>query len=51
MAAVDALIAAEALSWPELKRLMTVPGVNVIRRRDLSRRRSATSDGSRTGAS
>jgi transposase len=27
---VDQLIAADALSWPELKRLMTVPGVNVI---------------------
>ena len=30
IAAVEALIAAEALSWPEVKRLMTVPGVNVI---------------------
>ena len=30
IAAVDQLIAAEALSWPEIKRLMTVPGVNVI---------------------
>ena len=30
LAAVEALIAAEALSWPEVKRLMTVPGVNVI---------------------
>jgi transposase len=30
IAAVDKLIAAEALSWPEVKRLMTVPGVNVI---------------------
>jgi transposase len=30
IAAVEQLIAAEALSWPELKRLMTVPGVNVI---------------------
>jgi transposase len=29
IAAVDRLIAAEALSWPEVKRLMTVPGVNV----------------------
>jgi transposase len=28
--AVEPLIAAEALSWPEVKRLMTVPGVNVI---------------------
>src|SRR5215203_4525672 len=27
---VDQLIAAEALGWPEVKRLMTVPGVNVI---------------------
>jgi transposase len=27
--AVERLIAAEALSWPEVKRLMTVPGVNV----------------------
>ncbi len=30
IAAVDQLIAAEALSWPEVKRLMTVPGVNVV---------------------
>jgi transposase len=30
IAAVEALIAAEALNWPEVKRLMTVPGVNVI---------------------
>ena len=30
IAAVDQLIAAEALDWPEIKRLMTVPGVNVI---------------------
>jgi transposase len=30
VAAVERLIAAEALSWPEVKRLMTVPGVNVI---------------------
>src|SRR4051794_35632083 len=29
IAQVDQLIAAEALSWPEVKRLMTVPGVNV----------------------
>jgi transposase len=29
IAAVERLIAAEALSWPEIKRLMTVPGVNV----------------------
>jgi transposase len=29
LAAVEQLIAAEALSWPEVKRLMTVPGVNV----------------------
>lgn len=28
--AVEQLIAAEALSWPEVKRLMSVPGVNVI---------------------
>jgi transposase len=28
--AVERLIAAEALEWPEIKRLMTVPGVNVI---------------------
>jgi transposase len=28
--AVEALVAADALSWPEVKRLMTVPGVNVI---------------------
>jgi transposase len=30
IAEVEKLIAAEALSWPEAKRLMTVPGVNVI---------------------
>ena len=30
IAQVDRLIAAEALSWPQVKRLMTVPGVNVI---------------------
>jgi transposase len=30
IAAVEQLIAAEALCWPEVKRLMTVPGVNVI---------------------
>jgi transposase IS116/IS110/IS902 family protein len=30
IAQVEKLIAAEALSWPEVKRLMTVPGVNVI---------------------
>jgi transposase len=30
IAAVEQLIAAETLSWPEVKRLMTVPGVNVI---------------------
>jgi transposase len=29
IAAVDQLIAAEALSWADVKRLMTVPGVNV----------------------
>jgi hypothetical protein len=29
MAAVEQLIAADALGWPEVKRLMTVPGVNV----------------------
>ena len=28
--AVERLIATDALSWPEVKRLMTVPGVNVI---------------------
>jgi transposase len=30
IAQVEALIAAAALCWPEVKRLMTVPGVNVI---------------------
>jgi transposase len=30
IAQVERLIAAEALSWSEVKRLMTVPGVNVI---------------------
>jgi transposase len=28
--AVDRLIAQQALSWPEIRRLMTVPGVNLI---------------------
>jgi transposase len=30
IAAVERLIAADALNWPEVKRLMTVPGVNVV---------------------
>ena len=30
IAAVDQLVAADALGWPEIKRLMNVPGVNVI---------------------
>jgi transposase len=30
IAEVEKLVAAEALSWPEVKRLMTVPGVNAI---------------------
>jgi transposase len=30
IAEVERLIAAEALGWPEVKRLMTVPGVNAI---------------------
>jgi transposase len=30
LAAVDRLIARQALSWPEIRRLMTVPGVNLI---------------------
>ena len=30
LAQVDQLIAADALGWPEVKRLMSVPGVNVI---------------------
>ena len=28
--AVDRLIAHQALAWPEIRRLMTVPGVNLI---------------------
>ena len=31
IAAVEKLIAQQALSWPEIRRLMTVPGVNLIR--------------------
>ena len=31
IAAVEPLIAQQALSWPEIRRLMTVPGVNLIR--------------------
>jgi transposase len=30
IAAVEKLIAKQALSWPEIRRLMTVPGVNLI---------------------
>ena len=30
LAAVERLIAQQALSWPEVRRLMTVPGVNLI---------------------
>jgi transposase len=30
IAAVERLIAQQALAWPEIRRLMTVPGVNVI---------------------
>jgi transposase len=30
IASVEQLIAQEALSWPEIRRLMTVPGVNLI---------------------
>ena len=30
LVAVDRLIAQQALSWPEIRRLMTVPGVNLI---------------------
>ena len=30
IAAVEQLIAQQALSWPEIRRLMTVPGVNLI---------------------
>jgi transposase len=30
IAAVDRLIAQQALAWPEIRRLMTVPGVNLI---------------------
>ena len=50
IAAVERLIAAEALSWPEVKRGMTVPGVNVTSR-PRSWPRSATSPASPTGAS
>ena len=39
IAAVERLIAAEALSWPEIKRLMTVPGRQRHRGRDVHRRR------------
>jgi transposase len=30
VAAVEKLIAQQALSWPEIRRLMTVPGVNLV---------------------
>ena len=30
IAAVEKLIAEQALSWPEIRRLMTVPGVNLV---------------------
>ena len=30
IAAVERLIARQALSWPEIRRLMIVPGVNLV---------------------
>ncbi len=39
IAEVERLIALDALAWPDVKRLMTVPGVNVIGRRDVPRGR------------
>jgi hypothetical protein len=50
IAEVGKLIAAEALSWPGVKRLMTVPGVTSSSRRR-SWPRSATSAASPTGES
>ena len=38
IAAVDRLIARQALAWPEIRRLMTVPGANPDLRRDVPRR-------------
>ena len=38
IAAVERLIAQQALSWPEIRRLMTVPGVNLDLRGDVHRR-------------
>ncbi len=35
--AVERLIAQQAMSWPEIRRLMTVPGVNLICRRIVHR--------------
>jgi transposase len=51
IAQVDKLIAAEALSWPEVKRLMTVPGVNVtVAATFMAAVGDRTSAASRTGA-
>ncbi|HEY1516341.1 MAG TPA: transposase [Solirubrobacteraceae bacterium] len=38
IAAAERLIAQQALSWPEIRRLMTVPGVNLVARRRSSPR-------------
>ena len=46
IAAVDRLIAQQALSWPEIKRLMTVPGVNLV-----CAACSSPPSGTRTGSS
>ena len=42
IAAIERLIAEQALGWPEIRRLMTVPGVNFDLRTPRTRSRSAS---------
>jgi transposase len=42
IAAVEKLIAQQALSWPEIRRLMTVPGVNLVCAASLAQAESAS---------
>ena len=51
IAAVERLIAQQALEWPEIRRLMTVPGVNLICAATLHRRRRRPVAGSSPAAS
>ena len=51
VAAVERLIAQQALEWPEIRRLMTVPGVNLICAASVHRRRRRRRAGSSPAAS